>query len=100
MSSRHRDGQTGAGERTHLGIVLSTGEQGQLVGGGEVGPDLLHLAKPLPLAPFCSPVLKPHLGERVTGCEQGRRWWLGAHQGWVPMRASLHSQTGSTLGKR
>lgn len=51
-----------AGECTHLGVVLSTGEQGQLIGSGEVGPDLLHLTEPLPLAPFRSPVLKPHLG--------------------------------------
>lgn len=29
-----------------------------------MGPDLLHLAEPLPLAPFRSPVLEPHLGER------------------------------------
>lgn len=49
----------------HLGIVLSTGEQRQLIGSGEVGPDLLHLAKPLPLAPFGSSVLEPDLwGDR------------------------------------
>lgn len=59
MSSKH---SAQAEECTHLGVVLSTGEQRQLVGGGEVGPDLLHLTEPLPLAPFGSPVLKPHLG--------------------------------------
>lgn len=62
---RWTDGQRQQGRaRTHLGVVLSAGEQGQLVGGGEVGPDLLHLAEPLPLAPFRSPVLEPHLGAR------------------------------------
>lgn len=59
MPSKHC-GQVG--ECTHLGVVLSTGEQRQLIGSGEVGPDLLHLTEPLPLAPLCSPVLKPHLG--------------------------------------
>lgn len=56
-----------AGECTHLGVVLSTGEQRQLIGGGEVGPDLLHLPEPLPLAPLGSPVLKPHLGRGEAG---------------------------------
>lgn len=52
----------------HLGIVLSTGEQRQLIGSGEVGPDLLHLAKPLPLAPFGSSILKPDLwGDKGVG---------------------------------
>lgn len=66
---RWRDRQMDLGRRcTYLGIVLSTSEQRQLIGSGEVGPDLLHLAKPLPLAPFGSSILEPDLwGERGAG---------------------------------
>jgi hypothetical protein len=38
--------------RTYLGIVLGSGEEGQLIGGGEVGPNMLHLPKALPLPPL------------------------------------------------
>lgn len=54
---------------TYLGVVLSSGEEGQLIGSGEVGSDLLHLPKTLPLPPLGPPVLEPDLQERagVTG---------------------------------
>lgn len=55
------------GKETYLGVVLSPGEEGQLIGRGEVGPDLLHLPKALPLSPLGPPVLEPNL--------QTKQWW-------------------------
>ena len=58
------------GKETYLGVVLSPGEEGQLIGRGEVGPDLLHLPKALPLSPLGPPVLEPNLQDKavvVTG---------------------------------
>lgn len=50
----------------YLGIVLSAGEEGQLIGRGEVGPNLLHLPKTLPFPPLCSPVLEPDLQDKAA----------------------------------
>lgn len=60
-----------AGAGTDLGIVLSASEEGQLVGGGEVGSDLLHLPEALPLPPLGPPVLEPDLQDKadVVGSE-------------------------------
>lgn len=54
---------------TYLGVVLSSGEEGQLIGSGEVGSDLLHLPETLPLPPLGPPVLEPDLQEKavITG---------------------------------
>lgn len=63
----------GLGTGTYLGIVLRSGEEGQLVGRGEVGSNLLHLPKTLPLPPLGPPVLEPDLQDRavVTGVRPG-----------------------------
>lgn len=58
--------RAGAWAGTHLGIVLSSGEEGQLVGGGEVGSNLLHLPKALPLPPLGPPVLEPDLQDKAV----------------------------------
>jgi hypothetical protein len=57
-----------------LGIVLGSGEEGQLIGGGEVGPNLLHLPEALPLPPLGSAVLEPDLPDKaiVTRGRPGR----------------------------
>lgn len=54
---------------TYLGVVLSSGEERQLIGSGEVGSDLLHLPKTLPLPPLGPSILEPDLEEKavVTG---------------------------------
>lgn len=58
---------------THLGVVLCSGEEGQLIGCGEVGPNLLHLPKAFPLPPLGPPVLEPDLQDRavVAGVRPG-----------------------------
>lgn len=58
---------------TYLGIVLRSGEEGQLIGRGEVGSNLLHLPKTLPFPPLGPPVLEPDLQDRavVTGVRPG-----------------------------
>ena len=50
-----------AGAVAHLCVALGACQQGQLVGCGEVGSDLLHLTEALPLPPLCSTILEPHL---------------------------------------
>lgn len=54
-----------AGAGTDLGIVLRASEEGQLVGCGEVGSDLLHLPEALPLPPLGPPVLEPDLQDKA-----------------------------------
>lgn len=70
-SSEQQSRLLGAG--THLGVVLCSGEEGQLIGCGEVGPDLLHLPKAFPLSPLGPPVLEPDLQDRavVAGVRPG-----------------------------
>ena len=63
---------------THLGVVLCSGEEGQLIGCGEVGPNLLHLPKAFPLPPLGPPVLEPDLQSRER-------------QGSVPLRPGRRS---------
>ena len=50
-----------AGAVAHLCVALGACQQGQLIGCGEVGSDLLHLTEALPLPPLGSAVLEPHL---------------------------------------
>lgn len=66
FSALERPGpERAAGAGTYLGVVLSTREEGQLVGGGEVGSNLLHLPETLPLPPLGPPVLEPDLQDRA-----------------------------------
>lgn len=67
--SRARGNITGRG--MYLGIVLGSGEEGQLIGRGEVGSDLLHLPKALPLSPLGPPVLEPNLQDKAAGSHRG-----------------------------
>lgn len=60
-----------AGAGPHLGIVLRSGEEGQLVGRGEVGPNLLHLPETFPLPPLGPPVLEPDLQDKAVVTEVG-----------------------------
>lgn len=48
----------------YLCIVLRPSQERQLVSSREVRPDLLHLAKTLPLPPLGSAILEPHLQKK------------------------------------
>lgn len=58
---------------TYLGVVLSSGEKGQLIRSGEVGSNLLHLPKTLPLPPLGPSVLEPDLQDEEADVTRVRR---------------------------
>lgn len=89
----------------HLGVVLRSGKEGQLVGCGEVGSNLLHLPKALPLSPLGSAVLEPDLQDKAAGCRgqavanqplvpptSSRDVFVEAGKGTGPVSLGLHPQ--------